>query len=82
MNHVVLQRTSNEVASFMNGVKMTPTAFTGSVYGISRSNIGGDQYHYGSWIGKCDIYAVRVTIGVARYGASFTPTYKPFATHG
>jgi hypothetical protein len=91
-HHVALVRNGGELAVYVDGLKGSVTASIGAtalfsptassdrfVIGALHTNIGSDGYYQQGWTGK--LAEVRVTKGVPRYTAAFTPVL-PHATNG
>lgn len=78
-SHIAVTRIGNTFQMYTNGVPGTPGTFTGSCNFNHNSgmrigrNWDGDPY---MWSGSMD--DLRITKGVARYTASFTPPAAPF----
>ena len=77
-NHVAVARSSNSVRMFLNGSQVGSTYTTSFSYGRDASGfiIGDITTTAGSVDGYID--ELRITKGVARYTANFTPPTAPF----
>ena len=77
-NHVAVARSSNSVRMFLNGSQVGSTYTTSFSYGRDASGfiIGDITTAAGSVDGYID--DLRITKGVARYTANFTPPTAPF----
>lgn len=79
-NHVAWVRQSGVLKIYVNGVANGSQAFTNNLNSLTFVTVGGDQ-HYGghaNYLYKGHIDEMRVTSGLARYTANFTPTIVPF----
>jgi len=79
-HHVAATRWGNTLYLFLDGVQIDTKVWTYSVYNPSGKVCIGGYYNAGSvWASiKGNIDSVRVTKGVARYTANFTPPTEPF----
>jgi hypothetical protein len=70
--HIALVRNGTEIAAYVNGTKSANTITTSSSinFGSYNFNIGGDTDNFYSYAYIDDL---RITKGVARYTANFTP---------
>lgn len=76
-HHIAFVRDGNTLRLFLDGVSQGTASFTGSIEAISETlSIGYDNS--GTRHLKGNIDEVRITKGVARYTADFTPPTAPF----
>ncbi len=75
-SHVAVSRVSGTATLYVNGVNVGSGAL-GTSYSLTNARIGAsfDSYYYSGYID-----GLRITKGVARYTAAFTPPYLDYAT--
>jgi hypothetical protein len=87
-NHVAVTREGTVINFFVNGVKLTPVANTAigsaalqaqatSTLFLGGTSINGFQYNMYGYMDE-----PRITVGTARYSATFTPPSAPFPSMG
>lgn len=79
-SHVAVVVHQGEIRVFVNGVGGEPVAITGTPSASSDVNIVVGRYNGRSASGRVDDF--RITKGVARYTADFTPPTAPFPGSG
>ena len=74
-NHYAWVRSGNSIQTFVNGIGGTTSSFTNNLTDTATIRIGGigDVYDLNGYIDD-----LRITKGVARYTANFTPPTAPF----
>jgi hypothetical protein len=82
-NHVAITRSSNTVRMFLNGTQVG-TYTTSYIFWDSTTALLLGGFYTGSFGEDIDGYVdeFRVTKGVARYTANFTPPSAPFPNYG
>jgi hypothetical protein len=82
-NYITFVRNGNTGIFFINGVLINSVAFAPTSTGSnSGTSIGMGNNYPGSYYLNGYIYDLRITKGVARYTASFTPPTGPLPTTG
>ena len=76
-SHVAFVRSSGQLSAYLNGVLQWSAAFTNDLGASRPARIGASRFNGVGVNGYLD--EVRVTKGVARYTANFTPPIEPFA---
>lgn len=74
--HFAMVRESNVVYSYLDGVKSTSSYSYSTGPNNSNLRVGGDSFSTQYFNGYID--ELRITLGVARYTATFTPSTQPF----
>lgn len=76
-HHVAVVRNVNTWSLYVDGTSRATGTWTGAISDISASVfIGRDQFYIRDYLGYMD--ELRITKGVARYTANFTPPALPF----
>jgi len=77
-NHIAVVRNGSSFNVYVNGAAGTAVTFAGTIQSSTSSLISGV---YASTLGSVNGYIdeLRVTKGIARYTANFTPPTAPFA---
>jgi len=75
--HIALTRTDNNVRLFQNGVQVGSTATSSATADFRAPHLGHNSFNYSDlFTGYID--ELRITAGVARYTATFTPPTVEF----
>lgn len=77
-HHVAGVRHGNSMSLFVNGTLIDTKSFTGTISNSSETFIGKRWDNYGNQFFNGYIDEFRITSGLARYTADFTPPTAPF----
>lgn len=80
-HHVAFVRSSGTLLMFLDGTQVYSTAYAASITSADL-NVGGLMWGSATQTGEAFIDEVRITKGVARYTANFTPPTEAFPTTG